>query len=50
MSRPDGTAAEYSAANVPFKPKKLLTVSLNGVKENEFLMVHGLSGRHDALS
>lgn len=41
---PDGTAAEYSTANVPFKPKKFLTVSLNGVRENEFLMVMGYPG------
>ena len=41
---PDGSFAEYSTANVPFKPKKFLTVSLNGVKENEFLMVMGYPG------
>lgn len=41
---PDGTFAEYSAQNVPFKPKKHLTVSLNGVKENEFMMVMGYPG------
>lgn len=41
---PDGTSAEYAPANVPFKPKKFLTVSLNGVKENEFLMVMGYPG------
>ncbi len=41
---PDGSFAEYSTANVPFKPKKFLTVSLNGVKENDFLMVMGYPG------
>jgi len=41
---PDGTSSEYSTANVPYKPKKFLTVSLNGVKENEFLMVMGYPG------
>jgi len=41
---PDGTFAEYSTVNVPFKPKKFLTVSLNGVKENEFTMVMGYPG------
>ena len=41
---PDGTSAEYSTVNVPFKPKKHLTISLNGVKENEFLMVMGYPG------
>ncbi len=41
---PDGTFADYSTANVPYQPKKHLTVSLNGVKENEFLMVMGYPG------
>jgi len=41
---PDGSFAEYAPANVPFKPKKHLTVSLNGVRENEFLMVMGYPG------
>ena len=41
---PDGSFAEYSPANVPFKPKKHLTVSLNGVRENEFMMVMGYPG------
>ena len=41
---PDGSAAAYSTANVPFKPKKFLTVSLNGIKENDFVMVMGYPG------
>lgn len=41
---PDGKSADYSTANVPFKPKKFLTVSLNGVKENDFVMVMGYPG------
>lgn len=41
---PDGTPAEYSANNVPFKPKKFLTISLDGVDENEFVMVLGYPG------
>ncbi len=41
---PDGKSAEYSTANVPFKPKKFLTVSLNGIKENDFVMVLGYPG------
>lgn len=41
---PDGKSAEYSTANVPFKPKKFLTVSLNGIKENDFVMVMGYPG------
>lgn len=41
---PDGTAAEYSENNVPFKPKKFLTISMDGVKENDFTMIIGYPG------
>jgi len=41
---PDGKSATYSPNNVPFKPRKFLTISLNGVKENEFVMVMGNPG------
>jgi hypothetical protein len=41
---PDGKPAEYSAANVPFKPTKFLSISMAGVKENEFVMVLGYPG------
>jgi hypothetical protein len=41
---PDGTAAEYSPNNVPFKPRKFLTISLNGLKENDFVFVMGNPG------
>src|SRR2546423_10824555 len=41
---PDGKPAEYAAANVPFKPKKFLSISMGGVKENEFVMVMGYPG------
>jgi len=41
---PDGTPAEYAANNVPYKPKKFLTISLNGLKENDFVMVLGYPG------
>ncbi len=41
---PDGSTAEYSPNNVPFKPKKHLTVSLNGVRENDFVFVLGYPG------
>ena len=41
---PDGTPADYSASNVPYKPKKFLTISLNGLKENDFVMVLGYPG------
>jgi hypothetical protein len=41
---PDGKPADYSTANVPFKPKKFLTLSLAGVKEGDFTMVLGYPG------
>ena len=41
---PDGKSAEYSPNNVPYKPKKFLTMSLNGVKENDFVFVMGYPG------
>ena len=41
---PDGKSAAYSTSNVPFTPKRFLTVSLNGIKENDFVMVMGYPG------
>lgn len=41
---PDGKSAEYSPNNVPFVPKKHLTISMNGVKENDFVFVLGYPG------
>ena len=43
-SRPTENRAEYSPNNVPFKPKKHLTMSLDGVKENDFVFVLGYPG------
>ena len=40
----DGKPAAYSTSNVPFKPKKFMTLSMGGVKENEFVMVMGYPG------
>ena len=40
----DGKPADYSPANVPFKPKKFLSISMGGVKENDFVMVMGYPG------
>ena len=42
---PDNKPAPYSLSNVPYKPKKFLTISLKGVKENDFTMVYGYPGR-----
>ncbi len=41
---PDGKPAEYAATNVPYKPKKFLSISMGGVKENDFVMVMGYPG------
>jgi Peptidase S46 len=40
----DGKPADYSPKNVPYKPKKFLSISLAGVKENDFTMVMGYPG------
>jgi len=37
--------AEYSKDNVPYKPKRSLTISLKGVNEGDFTMVYGFPGR-----
>lgn len=37
--------APYAADNVPYKPKKSLNISLDGVSENDFTMVMGFPGR-----
>jgi Peptidase S46 len=37
--------AVYSAENVPYKPKRALNISLDGVKEGDFTMVFGFPGR-----
>ncbi len=36
--------AGYAADNVPYKPKRALTISLDGVKEGDFTMVFGFPG------
>ena len=36
--------AAYSASNVPYQPKKHLTISLKGIKEDEFTMLIGFPG------
>jgi hypothetical protein len=41
---PDGSSAAYSPNNVPFKPKKHLTINIGGVKENDFVFVMGYPG------
>ena len=41
----DNKPAPYSPDNVPYKPKRSLSISLNGVKEGDFTMVFGFPGR-----
>jgi len=40
----NGKPAEYSPTNVPYKPKKFLSLSMAGVKEGDFMMVMGYPG------
>lgn len=42
---PDGSAAEYSEKNVPYKPIKYLNVNPKGANENDFIFVLGYPGR-----
>ena len=41
---PDGSAAAYSTSNVPYKPKKYLTISTAPIKEGDFQFVLGYPG------
>lgn len=41
---PDGRPAAHSANNVPYKPRKFLSISMGGLKENDFVMVMGYPG------
>ncbi len=41
----DNLPAKYAADNVPYKPKKFFTISLKGVKPQDFTMVFGFPGR-----
>ena len=40
----DNMPADYSAANVPYRPKKALKISRAGVKEGDFTFVYGCPG------
>ena len=41
----DNKPAAYSTENVPYKPKRSLKVSLDGVAENDFTLIFGFPGR-----
>ena len=42
---PDNKPAAFSPNNVPYKPKRALSISLSGVQKNDFTMVFGFPGR-----
>lgn len=42
---PDGAPADFSKANVPYKPKRFLKVAPQGVRENDFVFLLGYPGR-----
>lgn len=42
---PDGSSAEYSPGNVPFRPKRWLPISTRGIRPGELVMVMGYPGR-----
>jgi len=41
----DNKPADYSPDNIPYTPKKSLSISLSGVKQGDFTMVFGFPGR-----
>jgi hypothetical protein len=41
----DNNPAEFSVENVPYQPKKFLTISLKGIKQNDPAMILGYPGR-----
>jgi hypothetical protein len=41
---PDGSPAEYSVNNVPYKPKRYLSMNIGGLKDNDFVFVLGFPG------
>lgn len=47
---PDGSPAEYSAENVPLKPKHSLPISAKGVKDGDFAMILGFPGSTDRFA
>jgi hypothetical protein len=41
----DNKPADYSADNVPYKPKRSLSISMDGIAPKDFTMVFGFPGR-----
>ncbi len=44
---PDGSPAEYSKDNVPYKPKHHLPISIKGVEQDDYAMIWGYPGTTD---
>lgn len=44
---PNGKPADFSEANVPYRPKSFLKVQPAGLKESDFAMIAGYPGRTD---
>ncbi len=47
---PDGSPAEYSKENVPYRPDRILPISLEGYKEGDYTMILGYPGRTNRYS
>ena len=47
---PDGSPAQYSKDNVPMKPSRKLSISLDGYKEGDYTMVIGYPGKTNRYS
>jgi hypothetical protein len=42
---PDGTPAEYSKDNVPYHPKTVMEIAVNGLSEGDSMFIFGYPGR-----
>lgn len=45
-ANPDNSPADYSPDNVPYTPKKYLTINISGVEEEQFTFLMGFPGRN----
>lgn len=42
---PDGTPAEYSPDNIPYRPRRVIAIDPQGVNEEDFVFILGYPGR-----
>jgi hypothetical protein len=42
---PDGSPADFSAKNVPYRPKRVIKIAPEGVRESDFVFILGYPGR-----